>query len=223
VPQDNDKKYLSERQKTNPYPFDLDAARNLLDTHGWKPGPDGVRQCETPALCGDGIAAGTRLSITMLSESGSDETDGTMQELRSQLSRIGVEFVVTEQPLNSVLANGTSCEPSDASCAWQMSYFGTQGSWYFPANPSGEQLWATGAGVNFGNYSDKRADELITATNLADSDQPMFDYGAYLTEQLPVLWLPNPPYQVSAIDTALHGVSQDPQAGLAPQRWFWTR
>jgi peptide/nickel transport system substrate-binding protein len=223
VPQDNDTKYLSQRQKSNPYPFDLDAARKLLADHGWKPGSDGVLACSAPQLCGEGIEAGTRLSLTMLTESGSDETDGTMQELRSEFSRIGVEMKVNAQPLNTVLANGTSCEPSDASCSWQLSYFGTQGSWYFPANPSGEQLFATGAGTNFGSYSDKHADELMTATNLSSSQQPMFDYSAYLTEQLPVLWLPNPPYQVSAIDTALHGISQDPLAGLQPQRWFWTR
>jgi peptide/nickel transport system substrate-binding protein len=51
----------------------------------------------------------------------------------------------------------------------------------------------------------------------------MLDYSALLAKDLPVIWLPNPPYQVSAIDTALHGVSQDPLAGLQPQRWFWTR
>jgi peptide/nickel transport system substrate-binding protein len=223
VPQDNDTKYLSQRQKTNPYPFDLDAARKLLADHGWKPGSDGVLACAAPQLCGEGIAAGTRLSLTMLTESGSDETDGTMQELRSEFSRIGVEMKINAQPLNTVLSNGTACEPSDASCSWQLSYFGTQGSWYFPANPSGEQLFATGAGTNFGSYSDKHADELMNATNRSASDQPMFDYSAYLAEQLPVLWLPNPPYQVSAIDTALHGISQDPIGGLTPQRWFWTR
>ncbi|MBB4688946.1 peptide ABC transporter substrate-binding protein [Amycolatopsis jiangsuensis] len=227
VPQDNDTKYLSSRQKDNPYPFDPDKSRQLLSRHGWKPGADGVLACAAPGTgpqqCGEGVEGGTRLSMTMLTESGSDETDGTMQELRSELSKIGVEMKIDSQPLNTVLANGTACTPKDASCSWQLSYFGTQGSWYFPANPSGDQLFATDAGTNFGSYSDRRADELIAETNLSPSDQPMLDYSAYLAEQLPALWLPNPPYQVSAIDTALHGVSQDPLAGLAPQRWFWTR
>ena len=223
VPQDNDTKYLSPRQKTNPYPFDLGASRQLLADHGWRPGPDGVQACADPAKCGEGIAKGTRLSMTMLTESGSDETDGTMQELHSELSKAGIEMKINAQPLNTVLANGTSCAPQDASCSWQLSYFGTQGSWYFPANPSGEELFSTGAGTNFGSYTDPQADKLIAATNLAADDQAMLDYSSYLSEQLPVLWLPNPPYQVSAIDTALHGVRQDPTAGLQPQRWFWTR
>ncbi|GAA3436348.1 peptide ABC transporter substrate-binding protein [Kutzneria kofuensis] len=220
VPQDNDPTYLSDTQKNNPYPFDLNAAKALLANHGWRPDPDGVLACREPEKCGPGVEAGTRLSMTLLTESGSDETDGTMQELKSELSRIGIELRINAQPLNTVLANGTTCEPSSPACAWQLSYFGTQGSWYFPAYPSGEQLFATGASVNFGNYQDKPTDDLIAASTLSTSPQSMVDYSARLAEQLPVIWMPNPPYQVSAIDTSLGGVTQDPLAGLQPQRWY---
>jgi peptide/nickel transport system substrate-binding protein len=220
VPQDNDPTFLSPEQKTNPYPFDLDASRKLLADHGWRPDPDGILACREPEKCGPGVAAGTRLSMTLLTESGSDETDGTMQELKSELSKVGIELRINAQPLNTVLANGTTCEPSSPACAWQLSYFGTQGSWYFPAYPSGEQLFATDAAVNFGNYRDKPTDDLIDASTLATSPQSMVDYSARLARQLPVIWMPNPPYQVSAIDASLHGVVQDPMAGLQPQRWY---
>jgi peptide/nickel transport system substrate-binding protein len=220
VPQDNDPTYLSQTQKNDPYPFDLDTARKLLTDHGWQPGPDGVRTCQEPTKCGPGVDQGTRLSMTLLTESGSDETDGTMQELKSELSKIGIELRINAQPLNTVLANGSTCEPSSPACAWQLSYFGTQGSWYFPAYPSGEQLFATDAGVNFGNYRDKPTDDLIAASTLSTSPQAMVDYSARLAEQLPVIWMPNPPYQVSAIDTSIGGITQDPLAGLQPQRWY---
>lgn len=227
VPQDNNKKYLSARQKSNPYPYDLSRSRQLLASHGWQPGGDGILVCASPGSgpgnCGPGVAAGTRFAMTLLTESGSDETDNTMQELKSSFAKVGIEMSINGQPLNTVLAKGTSCKPSEASCSWQLSYFGTQASWYFPANPSGEQLFATNASVNFGSYSDKRADALINASNRTDSGSAMLDYSAHLAEQLPVIWMPNPPYQVSAIDSALHGVVQDPLAGLQPQRWFWTR
>jgi peptide/nickel transport system substrate-binding protein len=227
VPQENDATFLSPTQRRNPYPFDLNASRTLLAAHGWKAGGDGILACAAPGSgpndCGAGIAAGTRLSMTILSESGSDETDGTMQELKSELSKIGVDLQVSEQPLNTVLSDSSNCTASGGDCAWQLSYFGTQGSWYFPADPTGEELFATGAGVNFGQYGDKRADALITASNLGNAPQTMLDYSALLAQQLPVIWLPNPPYQVSAIDSALHGVVQDPLANLQPQRWYWTR
>ncbi|HEV3355609.1 MAG TPA: peptide ABC transporter substrate-binding protein [Pseudonocardiaceae bacterium] len=227
VPQDNDATFLSPTQRANPYPFDLNASRALLAAHGWKAGSDGILACASagsgPSDCGAGIAAGTRLAMTILSESGSDETDGTMQELKSELSKIGIDLEVSEQPLNTVLSDSSNCTPTGGDCAWQLSYFGTQGSWYFPADPTGEELFATGAGVNFGQYADNRADALITASNLGNKPQTMLDYSALLADQLPVIWLPNPPYQVSAIDSALHGVVQDPLANLQPQRWYWTR
>ena len=227
VPQENDATFLSPTQRDNPYPFDLDASRALLASHGWKAGSDGILACAAPGTgpgeCGEGIAAGTRLSMTILSESGSDETDDTMQELKSELSKIGIDLQVSEQPLNTVLSDSSTCTPSGGDCSWQLSYFGTQGSWYFPADPTGEDLFATGAGVNFGQYTSKQADALVTASNLGNAPQTMLDYSALLAQQLPVIWLPNPPYQVSAIDSALHGVVQDPMAGLQPQRWYWTR
>ncbi|MEV6605236.1 peptide ABC transporter substrate-binding protein [Kutzneria sp. NPDC051319] len=220
VPQDNDPTFLSDTQKNTPYPFDLDAARKLLADHGWQIGADGIQACQEPEKCGQGVDKGARLSMTLLTESGSDETDGTMQELKSELSRVGIELRINAQPLNTVLANGTTCEPSSPACSWQLSYFGTQGSWYFPAYPSGEQLFATDASVNFGNYRDKPTDDLIGASTLSTSPQSMVDYSARLAEQLPVIWMPNPPYQVSAIDTSIGGITQDPLAGLQPQRWF---
>ncbi|HEY0579050.1 MAG TPA: peptide ABC transporter substrate-binding protein [Pseudonocardia sp.] len=227
VPQDNDDRYLSEPQRANPYPFDPGRAGGLLAEHGWRPGGDGVLACAMPgtgpADCGAGIAAGTRLDLTILAESGSGETDGTMQVLKSELSKVGVGLSIKSQPLNSVLANSSSCTRGGGDCSWQLSYFGTQGSWYFEANPSGENLFATGASVNFGNYSSARADELITATTTGRSPDAMRDYSALLAERLPVVWLPNPPYQVSAIDAALRGVVQDPLGGLQPQRWYRTR
>jgi len=66
-------------------------------------------------------------------------------------------------------------------------------------------------------------DALITASTTSRSADAMRDYSTLLTEQLPVIWLPNPPYQVSAIDSALHGVVQDPLGDPQPQRWYWTR
>jgi peptide/nickel transport system substrate-binding protein len=227
VPQDNDDRYLSDRQRTNPYPFDLDAARRLLDQHGWRPGPDGIRVCAAPgggpADCGNGVAVGTRLAMSILSESGSEETDGTMQELKSELSKSGIELSINDQPLNTVLANTSDCTARGGDCSWQLSYFGTQGSWYFDGKPSGEDLFATGASANFGHFSAPAADALITSTTTGRSPGAMLDYSALLAEQLPVIWLPNPPYQVSAIDSALRGVVQDPLGGLQPQRWYWTR
>lgn len=224
VPQVPVSPYLSATQKNNPYPFDLAKAKSLLTSHGWTVPANGTATCTKPGTaaneCGAGIAAGTKLAFTVISESGSTETTNMMQELQSTFSKIGATLSVKQAPLNTVLNDSAICKPSQAACSWQMSFFGTQGSWYYPAYPSGEQLFSTSAGVNLGSYSDAQADKLVQATNTSGSASAMQAYSAYLAQNLPVIWVPNPDYQVSAIKNTLGGVVQNPLATMNPQQWY---
>ena len=224
VPQTPVTPYLSPAQKDNPYPFDVAKARALLTSHGWSATAGHTATCEKPGTasneCGAGIAAGTKLQFTIISESGSTETTNMMQDLQSTFSQIGATLSVKQAPLNTVLNDSAICKPSQASCSWQMSFFGTQGSWYYPAYPSGEQIFASQAGVNLGSYASSEADNLISETNLSASASAMQAYSAYLAKNLPVIWVPNPDYQVSAIKTSLKGVEQNPLATMNPQQWY---
>ena len=223
VPQDEKSPFISDAQKTNPYPFDIAKAKSLLTGHGWTVGGEGVATCTAPGTaenqCGAGIAAGTPLRFELLAESGSKETDNTMAELKSSLSQIGIAIDLKQAPLNSVLDTSKPCTPAQAECSWQLSFFGTQGSWYFPAYPSGDRIFSTGASSNLGSYSDPKADELMTRSTQSDDKAAMQEYGDYLTRNLPVIWLPNPAYQISATKTSLQGIEQDPLVNISPQRW----
>ncbi|MEV4311100.1 peptide ABC transporter substrate-binding protein [Actinocrispum sp. NPDC049592] len=219
IPQDNSSPFLSDTQKSNPYPFDVAKGKQLLESHGWAIGADGVASCTDPGACGPGIAAGTQLKLTLLAESGSKETDNMMAELKSSLSKIGVALDLKQAPLNTVLGNTKPCKPEQPECSWQLSFFGTQGSWYFPAYPSGERIFGTGATSNLGSYTDPKADELISATTFTADEASMKAYSDYLAKQLPVIWLPNPAYQISAIKKNLNVGTQDPLASMQPQRW----
>lgn len=219
IPQDESSPFLSDTQKNNPYPFDIAKGKQLLESNGWKIGGDGVATCTAPEKCGPGIAAGTPLRFTLLAESGSKETDNTMAELKSSLSKIGVALELKQAPLNTVLGSSKACKPEQPECSWQLSFFGTQGSWYFPAYPSGERIFGTGATSNLGSYSDPKADSLIAASTSTADANSMKAYGEYLTHQLPVMWLPNPVYQISAIKKNVKDVVQDPLAAMQPQRW----
>lgn len=221
VPQDPDNKFLSDEQRENPYPFDPEAAKALLEDNGWTLGSDGIYVCETGADCGDGIADGQKLSITILSQSGSTETDNMFAEMKSTFEEAGVGVTIESAPLNTVLGSIPSCESDSPECTWELPYFGTAGSWYFPAYPTGEQLFSTGGGSNFGSYSDEKMDELIAATLAAGDETAMQEYSAYGALNLPVMWVPNPVYQVSVIDAGLTGVDQDSMGNFHPQRWAW--
>ena len=49
------------------------------------------------------------------------------------------------------------------------------------------------------------------------------EYSKLLAEDLPVMWMPNPVYQVSVIKKGLDVATQDPGAEFYPQRWSWTK
>ncbi|MDF2559805.1 MAG: appA 2, partial [Microbacterium sp.] len=48
-------------------------------------------------------------------------------------------------------------------------------------------------------------------------------YSEYLATDLPVMWMPNPVYQVSVVRDGLDIAHQDPGASFLPQRWSWTK
>ncbi len=223
VPQNPDNEFLSDEQKNNPYPFDPAAAKALLEQNGWTLGSDGIYVCQTGATCGEGIADGQRLEITVLAQSGSTETDNMFASMKSTFEAAGVGFTLESAPLNTVLGSTAACEPSDSECSWQLSYFGTAGSWYFGGYPTGERILATGAASNFGSYSDDTFDQLIQATLESNDPSAMQKYSAYAAQNLPVMWLPNPVYQISVIKNGLTGTEQDSLASFHPQRWQWSK
>ena len=58
--------YLSPRgQQGDPFPFNPAKAKSLLTSHGWKVAPNGVTTCQTPSLCGPGIAQGHQLVFNL--------------------------------------------------------------------------------------------------------------------------------------------------------------
>ncbi|WP_155058798.1 peptide ABC transporter substrate-binding protein [Streptomyces blattellae] len=221
IPQGQTSDFISSEQKTNPYPFSTDTARTLLTDHGWTE-QDSVMTCTEPAKCGEGIAEGTKFEMQVLSQSGSTVTDNMMSAIQSSLAKTGIKFSIKTAPVNSVLSQTPQCTSDQPICDWQLSFFGTAGSWYFSAFPTGDSLFQSKGGSNFGNYSNPEVDKLISASTTSNSNQPIQDYSAALAQDLPVIWLPEPVYQVSVIRNGLGGFSQDSLANFHPAQWKWT-
>ncbi|MFC6020824.1 peptide ABC transporter substrate-binding protein [Plantactinospora solaniradicis] len=206
------------------YSFDPAKAKELLEGHGWKVTPDGKTTCQTPGAaanqCGEGIAAGTPLAFTVTSQSGFAATTKMFSEIKSQMAKLGIELTIKEVP--DSVAVTPACKPTEATCSWDMSFFGSQGSWYYPVFASGERLFQTGAPVNLGSYSNPEADRLIEATQFSADESALKAYNDFLAKDLPVLWMPNPVYQISAYKSGLQGVEpQDPMNYFYFQDWSW--
>lgn len=207
------------------YAFDPDKAKKLLTDHGWTVGGDGVATCTAPGSganqCGEGIAQGTALKFDVISQSGFTATTKMFAELKSQFTKAGIELNVKEVP--DSVAVSQKCKAGEP-CNWDMSFFGSQASWYFPPYASGERLFATDAPVNLGSYSNPEADKLINATQFSSDQAAMDAYNTYLAEDLPVLWMPNPVAQISAWKSDITGIDpQEPTLGMYPQDWARTK
>ncbi|GHH76780.1 ABC transporter substrate-binding protein [Streptomyces sulfonofaciens] len=226
VPQAQLSSFLSKEQKENPYPFSTAKAKDLLTSHGWTL-QNGVMTCTTPgsgdSACGEGVDKGTTFEMQVLSQSGSTVTDNMMSAIQSSLAKTGIKFSIKTAPVNSVLSQTPQCTASQPICKWQLSFFGTAGSWYFPAYPTGDSLFQSKGGSNFGNYSNPDVDKLIDASTTSDSPKAMQDYSAALAKDLPVVWLPEPDYQISVVNNRLGGFFQDSLAEFHPAQWTWTK
>lgn len=203
------------------YNFDPAKAAKLLADHGWEV-QDGVATCTDAAKCGEGIAAGTKLSFKVTSQSGFTATSKMFESLKSEFAKVGIELNIQEVP--DSVAVTQKCEPTEPSCDWDLSFFGSQSSWYFPVYASGERLFASDGAVNLGSYNDPKADELIEKTQFSDDESVMKEYNDYLAEELPVLWMPNPVAQTSAYKSYIQGIDpQDPTLAMFPQDWSITK
>ena len=97
------------------------------------------------------------------------------------------------------------------------------GGWgYGPGyHPTGEALYGTGSGVNFGSWSDPETDRLIAATVTGDDLADLHAYADHIARQLPVIWMPNFPFRLLEVPHGLRGVEPvNPYGLINPEHWF---
>ncbi len=180
VPTDPDT-YLSPRQKwltTHPMrAFDPQHARQLLEQAGWHLAADGVR-----------VKHGQRLAFTMLIPSGSQTRTAVAEILKQQWRVIGVDMRIRSVPFNLELAK---LHPHGD---WETALM----QWIYSPDfyPTGDGMFDTGGGVNYGGYSDPTMDRLIASSTLDAGTSSLFAYEDYAASQLPTLFLPLPGYLV---------------------------
>jgi peptide/nickel transport system substrate-binding protein len=202
-----------------PYAFSIANAKALLTSHGWTE-QGGVMTCTDPAKCGTGVAAGTKLSFSIDYPTGVAATTQMMSVYKSDAAQAGIDVALIGQSFNTIDGEDTTC--SGAKCTWDVDGAGGW-AWNGPGfEPTGEPLFATGAGANVGGYSNPTMDTLIQETHTSSSLSVFDQYATYTAEQVPFVWVPNP-YAVQAVTTSLQGVTFSPLYAFLPEYWYFTK
>jgi peptide/nickel transport system substrate-binding protein len=205
-----------------PYPYDPAKARALLTSHGWS-AEGGVMTCQDPSECGTGITKGEQLKLTFLYSTGIAAATATWQAIKSEESIVGIDVTLVGESFDSIIGQSAPCAPMGPKCNVQVFAYG---GWSYDGpgmEPTGEPLFATGAGSNSGNYSDATMDRLINETHTSSSMAVFDQYATYGAQQLPFLWIPEPnPFQVQAVTGKLHGVTFSPMFTMLPEYWYFT-
>jgi peptide/nickel transport system substrate-binding protein len=206
-----------------PYAYDPAKAKSLLTSHGWSE-VGGVMQCQDPSKCGKGITKGEQLKMTFVYSTGVAAATATYEAIKSEESQIGIDVTLVGQSFNTIIGESAPCAPMGPKCNVQVFSYG---GWGFDGpgyEPTGEPLFATGAGSNSGNYSDPTMDKLINETHTNNSLSVFHEYATYGAEQLPFMWVPEPePFAVQAVTSKLKNVTFSPLFNTYPEYWYFTK
>jgi peptide/nickel transport system substrate-binding protein len=173
-----------------PYPFSLSSAEALFASHGWT-NQSGQLVCTSPGSgsnqCGAGIASGYKATVNFEWVSGSPSEETQNNAIVNDWNQVGVAVNHNETTFDGIFSQCPEAFVANSTydiCSWG-------GGWLFAPDyyPSGEPLWLTGAGSNYGNYSNATMDSLIKAT--LSENVKLTAYAKFTASNIPVLWVPN--------------------------------
>jgi peptide/nickel transport system substrate-binding protein len=203
------------QQGAGPYPFSVTKAKALLTSHGWAES-GGVMSCVDPAKCGAGVAKGLKLTLNIIYTSGDPTFNDEMAVYKSDAAKAGIALNITAQSFNTIISQTVPTNHS-----WQM---GMYGGWSYglAPEPTGGQLFATGAGANGGGYSNPTMDRLIDETETSSSLAVFHEYATYAAQQLPFIYMPSS-YDIMAVKNNVQNVEFSPLFWIFPEYWHVTK
>lgn len=219
---------LSPQEKAGYYHYSPKAAAQLLNSHGWIKGSNGILTCQRPGTgpteCGEGVPKGRALVLNYAYQSGVSNLQEQALALQSSFAKVGIGMTLVPKSLDALYGIDAPCTATSA-CPWDLLQF--PGGWgYEPTYElaTGSALIATGGADNAGGYSSQKVDSDLTKVDEGVGGLTEFyDYENYVAQQLPMLWMPEIIDQVSAVKDTLTGWSpQEPQLNITPQDWKFT-
>ena len=185
--------YLPADAATNPYPFSISAAVSLLKANGWTVNPGGTDVCAKagtgPGDCGAGIPAGTKLAWNYIYSTSPSLIGDQATDFASKAAAAGIKITLQSSNFNYMIANYLDPSAPANENKWAMEDFGGETD---PPYPTTFGSFNTGGSDQVGDYSNPTADALINASIAGGNPAAVRNEAAFLTENQPVQFQPNP-------------------------------
>ncbi|HET9092310.1 MAG TPA: ABC transporter substrate-binding protein [Acidimicrobiales bacterium] len=219
--------YTAPALRKDPYPYSVSAAKQLLGSHGWTAGSNGVDVCSRPGTgsneCGAGITKGQPLSIELMYSTGVPSFLAEVEAFATAAKQAGVGINLNGQTTNTMFSIAGVCPPGP--CNWGIAaYSGFM--WNYGQTslvPSGGGEFGKG---NYwgGGYSSATADNLIEQAHTGSGIQALYNAETYLTKQVASLWFPVPAQYLLLVKNNLKGWDPlNPYNFPMPSRWYYVK
>lgn len=225
-PDGADSPFPVEFGENPPYPYDPEAAKQLLTDHGWTVDESGTT-CTDPGTaehqCGEGIEQGQKIAFSIASANTPAYVGARDLAFVSEAKKLGIEIDVVTKSLNYMYANYGNTFSPDKANEWAMQDFGPL---YNAAGyPTSNTVFNTDGTFNLGSYANPAADEAINASTFGLQPEALRDEATLLAEDLPALFFPTPHTLVVWKDS-LSGPPATFHALLSfiysPEQWYFT-
>jgi peptide/nickel transport system substrate-binding protein len=193
--------FIPENATLKELPFDVAAARALLDSAGWLLGAkDSVR-----------TRNGVRLRIEVLVPAGSTNRDRMAVLLQDQLRAVGAELVLQRLEINTLITRLERANFDAFMHGWNMS----------PGLVGLRQVWTTssfgGAGNNYGGYRsatyDANIDSALSSFDPVVAQRTLIRALQTIIDDAPGIWL--------AEDGAIAGMHERIEPGVLSATGWW--
>jgi peptide/nickel transport system substrate-binding protein len=218
---------------TNPYPYSITDAKNLLTAHGWKVTPGGTDVCAKAGTgsgeCGAGIPAGTKLAFPVVYGTSPAVIGEQLTDLSSQAAKVGIKMTLQSSNFNFIVQNYNDPAAPKNDNKWAMEDFGGFTDSTYPTTLG---VFNSTGSSDLGGYDSPQADKLIQASVTSSNPAAVQAEASYLTQQQPGLFQPNPVDAGGTAGVAVYKkiLSGPPtsfenltQAYLTPELWYFTK
>ncbi len=219
---------VSPQTRSDPYPYSISAAKQLLAAHGWAQGAGGIDTCKRPGTasneCGAGIAKGKQLSFLFMYSTGTPSFLAQVEAFATAAKSAGIGINLDGQTENTMFSIGGTC-PNSPPCNWGLlAYSGFMWDFgQYEILPVGGNQFGQG---NYwaGGYNSATAQRLINAAHTQPGLGPLYAVENYLSKDEASLWWPVADYEIVVAKNNLRGwYPLNPYANYHPSSWYFVK